>query len=61
MEKYGDQDLVDDLVARKTEANLFVSNPDFPNNQDLNPHLDIYMLDGIPAQDGIIIFPNSNW
>lgn len=34
MEKYNDATLVDDLVARKTEAGLWVSNPDFPNNQD---------------------------
>ena len=39
MDKYGDKDLVDDLIARKTEANLFVANPDFPGNQDLNPHV----------------------
>ena len=34
MAKYNDATLVDDLVARKTEAGLWVSNPDFPNNQD---------------------------
>ena len=34
MAKYNDATLVDDLVARKTEAGLGVSNPDFPNNQD---------------------------
>lgn len=38
MAKYNDATLVDDLVARKTEAGLWVSNPDFPNNQDLREY-----------------------
>ena len=34
MEKYKSADLVDDLIARKTEGGLFINNPDFPGNEE---------------------------
>ena len=37
-QKYADDALVTDLIARKTALNQYEKNPDFPDKEDCFPH-----------------------
>lgn len=45
-QKYGDDALVKDLIARKTALNQYEKNPDFPDNEDCFHHCIIFQKYG---------------